>query len=61
MGSKLWVMDAVDNDDEVFFEQGLRVSLKRCSDIDDEEILATISEKVFFGIVISRTLKTKTD
>lgn len=42
MGSKLWVLDAEDRDDDGFFVQGLRVSLKRCSDIDDEELLSSI-------------------
>lgn len=33
MGSKLWVMDVEFNDEDKFLVQGLRVSLKMCSDI----------------------------
>lgn len=47
MGSKLGVIDVEYNDDEEegLFVQGLRVSLKMCSDIEGEEFLATVSAK----------------
>lgn len=50
MGSKLWVMDVEDNDEDGFSVQGLRVCLKMCSDIDreGEEFLATVFREKYF-------------